>query len=245
MCSLFGSYLARIGWQGRSSARLESWWPHTHTSLDLFPRCSQSAMLLQDRERQREKGNKMISWVCRKIFQRLTAWLCTLSPFHLEIFVCLVCYCYILTVGSPPLYCFNIKLRIISVRHQQNGLWPHRPGVGHAKDETFRSSNTEQKNNPKFPPKSLELETSLKMTFYKLRWNFKDLLLHTSSQARDSSLAAGSLLSWRMCVPRLAVNWQQLHSFTPWQQPDNDPHLNLFFFFTVSLFYPPTQIPQW
>lgn len=242
VCSLFGSYLARIGWQGRSSARLESWWPRTHTSLDLFPRCSQSAMLLQDRERQREKGNKMISWVCRKIFQRLTAWLCTLSPFHLDTFVCLVCCCYILTVGPPPLYCFNNKLRIISVKHQQNGLWPHTPGVGHAKDETFRSSKYRTKKQSEISSKKFGTRNK---TFYKLRWNFKDLLLHTSSQARDSTLAAGSLLSWRKSVPRLAVNWQQLHSFTPWQQPDNDPHLNLVFFYYLTFFYPPTQIPQW
>lgn len=46
--SVFTSYLARIGWRGRSSARLESWWPHTRTSLGLFPRCSRSAALLQD-----------------------------------------------------------------------------------------------------------------------------------------------------------------------------------------------------
>lgn len=52
MCVLhFRSYLARISWRETSSARLGSWWPHTRTSLGLFPRCSQSVTLLQEKKR--------------------------------------------------------------------------------------------------------------------------------------------------------------------------------------------------
>lgn len=60
---MFTSYLARIGWRGRSSARLESWWPHTRTSLGLFPRCSRSAALLQDGwggQKEREKEQRCL-----------------------------------------------------------------------------------------------------------------------------------------------------------------------------------------
>lgn len=63
------------------------------------------------------------------------------------------------------------------------------------------------------------------MTFYKLGWHLKDFLLHTSLQARDFSLPAGSLLPWRKSVSILAVNWQQLHSFTLWQQQDDALYL--------------------
>lgn len=52
MCVLrFRSYLARISWRETSSARLGSWWPHTRTSLGLFPRCSQSVTLLQEKKK--------------------------------------------------------------------------------------------------------------------------------------------------------------------------------------------------
>lgn len=36
-------YLARRGWQARSSARRRCWWPHTHICPGLSLRCSQSA----------------------------------------------------------------------------------------------------------------------------------------------------------------------------------------------------------
>ena len=51
------------------------------------------------------------------------------------------------------------------------------------------------------------------MTFYKLRWHLKDLLLYTALQASDSSPAAGSLLPWRKPVSISA-------SFPSRQQPD-------------------------
>lgn len=54
MCFVLRSYLAHIGLRERSSARLESWWPHTHTSLGPSPHCSQFVMLLQEKTRQRE-----------------------------------------------------------------------------------------------------------------------------------------------------------------------------------------------
>lgn len=36
-------YLARRGWQARSSVRRRCWWPHTHICPGRSPRCSQSA----------------------------------------------------------------------------------------------------------------------------------------------------------------------------------------------------------
>lgn len=48
VCGL-ASYLAHKGWRGMSSARLESWWPRTRTSLGQSPRCSRSAALLQSK----------------------------------------------------------------------------------------------------------------------------------------------------------------------------------------------------
>lgn len=74
VCSAFRSYLAHKGLRGRSSARLESWWPHTRTFLGLFPRCFQSVMLLQEKEKQR----KMFSRVCNK---------CSSLPLHPLLFI--------------------------------------------------------------------------------------------------------------------------------------------------------------
>lgn len=126
VCSALRSYLARIGWQGRSSARLESWWPHIRTSLGLFPRCSQSAKLLQDRKWQREKGIKIFCRVCRK---------CLLLSALLFIQRCLSVGLFLLYfdpgVSSLLLLQHPIKSSsvVISVRHHLNGLCSHIPVV--------------------------------------------------------------------------------------------------------------------
>lgn len=74
------SYLARIGLRGRSSVHLESWWPHTRTSLGPFPRCSQSVALLEEKERRREMFSQVWGKSSSLPFFKLT--------FHPEIFVC-------------------------------------------------------------------------------------------------------------------------------------------------------------
>lgn len=46
-------YLARRGWQARSSGRRHCWWPRTRICPDPSPRCSRSAGPLEERERAR------------------------------------------------------------------------------------------------------------------------------------------------------------------------------------------------
>lgn len=104
---MFTSYLARIGWRGRSSARLESWWPHTRTSLGLFPRCSRSAALLQDGwggQKEREKEQRCLVEFAENVFSWLSAPLRILWTFHPEMFIRLVCCRCILTLGYPLFY---------------------------------------------------------------------------------------------------------------------------------------------
>lgn len=117
--SVFTSYLARIGWRGRSSARLESWWPHTRTSLGLFPRCSRSAALLQDGrggQKGREKEQRCLVEFAENVFSWLSAPLRILWTFHPEMFIRLVCCRCILTLGYPLFYPIKKQLVLSSLR---------------------------------------------------------------------------------------------------------------------------------
>lgn len=116
---MFTSYLARIGWRGRSSARLESWWPHTRTSLGLFPRCSRSAALLQDGrggQKGREKEQRCLVEFAENVFSWLSAPLRILWTFHPEMFIRLVCCRCILTLGYPLFYPIKKQLVLSSLR---------------------------------------------------------------------------------------------------------------------------------
>lgn len=223
MCvSVLRSYLARIGLQERSSARLENWWPRTRTSLGLFPRCCQSVRLLQKEKKQERK--QMFSRACRKYIS-FTLYPLPPSPrycwyFSVEKYLTLWCPLLFIKILVLLLYLWGtlwkshtfMQLYFIFIFHKRDTFsptdYPHSP----TKRQCVHNSEIPSK-------KFAKSKTSLKITFYKLRWHFRGLLLCSSLQAWDPSPAADSL-PWRKPVSILAANWQQLHSSTPEHRPD-------------------------
>ena len=185
MRSVFTSYLARIGWRGRSSARLESWWPHTRTSLGLFPRCSRSAALLQDGrgDEKREKRQKCLVEFAEEMFPSRDVRLSGLLLLYFDP-----------RVSSLLLHHHPIKNSFCYYLCEAPSEWPralkHQRLYFPVSLPMKWTENSDEFKSEMYSIKFWSWKTSLKMTFYKLRRQLKDLLLSSEWFPSYSRLSA-------------------------------------------------------